>query len=474
MTAKLVEIAASEGCPEKIKVARGHVHPGYIGGDYDIGIIELAKPSKVKPVQLYKGGDLGYNDCHALGYLSVRAEEGEAMVSQLYPSKNEECDVETEARTGFQSVTKNMICTSSSSRFVLPRQMPGAPLLVPWMGSSTDFVQIGVGAGQRLYTRVSEMLQWILSAKGMGAHPPKMLSLEITDLVLPKGAKMTIYNGNSEQSGSSWTLDSACDAGESYVDEGSGAMLLVLEGPAYEQITLSAKLSTLGCVESNKAMAEKMLTTNGEYFATDVMGVDLNMPMYKDEIPGCMRGCLLNDCMNSHTWTDSKGNTCNDYEMKEWCLDGVPNVEGSLRDTADAGGKSAADMCCACGGGRGKCADDKCEISLSWPNITAMGKIGKSFTGGLGHKAKKSVKASYGVWACVRDWIEEEMTACGVGPRQLVCFRFEENSRQFHYYGSNAEVKLVAEEAALDRLLKEEAIMAMLPRAHHDPAPFLA
>jgi len=128
---------------------------------------------------------------------------------------------------------------------VLPRQMPGAPLLVPWMGSSTDFVQIGVGAGQRLYTRVSEMLQWILSAKGMGAHPPNMLSLEITDLVLPKGAKMTIYNGNSEQSGSSWTLDSACDAGESYVDEGSGAMLLVLEGPAYEQITLSAKLSTL-------------------------------------------------------------------------------------------------------------------------------------------------------------------------------------------------------------------------------------
>jgi len=340
---------------------------------------------QVTPVQLYEGGDLGYNDCNALGYLSVRAEEGEAMVSQLYPTKNEECDIETEARTGFQSVTKNMMCTSSSDRYMQQR-MPGAPLLVPWTGSSTDFVQIGVGKTQHLYTRVSEMLQWILSTRGMGVHPARMLNLEITDLALPKGAKMTIYNGNSAQSGSSWTLDSACDAGESYVDEGSGAMLLVLEGPAYEQITLSAKLTTLGCAESNKAMAEKMHTNNGEYSETDVNGANLDMPMSKDDMPGCMLGCRLDDCINNQTWTDSDGDTCNDYEMEEWCLDGVPNVMESLRDYADAGGKSAAEMCCVCGGGRGKCGDDVCEMSLSWPNITAMGKIGKSFTGGLGHK----------------------------------------------------------------------------------------
>jgi len=47
MTAKAVEIAASEGCPEKMMVARSHVHPGFTGSDYDIGILELAEPSKV-------------------------------------------------------------------------------------------------------------------------------------------------------------------------------------------------------------------------------------------------------------------------------------------------------------------------------------------------------------------------------------------------------------------------------------------
>ena len=35
-------------------------------GDFDIALIELATPSKLSPVQLYEGGDLGFNDCHAL------------------------------------------------------------------------------------------------------------------------------------------------------------------------------------------------------------------------------------------------------------------------------------------------------------------------------------------------------------------------------------------------------------------------
>jgi len=35
-------------------------------GDYDMALIELATPSKLSPVQLYEGGELGFNDCHAL------------------------------------------------------------------------------------------------------------------------------------------------------------------------------------------------------------------------------------------------------------------------------------------------------------------------------------------------------------------------------------------------------------------------
>ena len=116
----------------------------------------------------------------------------------------------------------------------------------------------------------------------------------------------------------------------------------------------------------------------------------------------------------------------------------------------------------------------RCELSLAWPNITSMGKIGKSFSGGLGHKAERTSKGHYGVWACVRDWIPEEMIKCGVGPGQLACFRFDEISREFHFFGSNDKMKLVSEEAIRGGFIKEENVLAMLPRAHHDPAPFLA
>ena len=57
---------------------------------------------------------------------------------------------------------------------------------------------------------------------------------------------------------------------------------------------------------------------------------------------------------------------------------------------------------------------------------------------------------------------------------QADCLRFDEISREFHFYGSNDKMKLVSEEAIRGGFIKEENVLAMLPRAHHDPAPFLA
>ncbi len=65
---------------------------------------------------------------------------------------------------------------------------------------------------------------------------------------------------------------------------------------------------------------------------------------------------------------------------------------------------------------------------------------GKSFTGGLGHKASYVNEDEYGVLACVRDWDMEEQLACGVGARQLACFRFDESSKKFHLYDTNDEL----------------------------------
>jgi hypothetical protein len=105
--AKHVKLAGSQGCPETIKVARALVHPGHeFEGDYDVGLIELATPSSVTPVQMYEGGNLGYTDCHALEYIAALVGEGKALVMQLGAQANEECDAELEAREGFQRVTR--------------------------------------------------------------------------------------------------------------------------------------------------------------------------------------------------------------------------------------------------------------------------------------------------------------------------------------------------------------------------------
>jgi hypothetical protein len=103
-----VELAISEGCPEKIDMARTLVHPGHeYGGDYDVGLIELATPSSVTPVQIYEGGDLGYNDCHALQYIAAVIGEGnKTLAMQLNATANEECDADLQAREGFQRVTR--------------------------------------------------------------------------------------------------------------------------------------------------------------------------------------------------------------------------------------------------------------------------------------------------------------------------------------------------------------------------------
>lgn len=71
--------------------------------------------------------------------------------------------------------------------------------LCVWLARvGTGLVQIGVhkSGGARFYTRVSEMLQWILSSNGLGKHPAQMLNLKITALGLPDESSISIYAGH--------------------------------------------------------------------------------------------------------------------------------------------------------------------------------------------------------------------------------------------------------------------------------------
>ena len=48
----------------------------------------------------------------------------------------------------------------------------------------------------------------------------------------------------SESARASWTMNTTCGAGDAYtyMDQGHGAMLVVLEGPAFKQMKLRAKV----------------------------------------------------------------------------------------------------------------------------------------------------------------------------------------------------------------------------------------
>ena len=67
------------------------------------------------------------------------------------------------------------------------------------------------------------------------------------------------------------------------------------------------------------------------------------------------------------------------------------------------------------------------------------------FTGGLGEVARKSSAAAkqYGVWACVKDWNSTQQLLCGTGPGRLACFKYEEVSGKFEFWGLNADLRLI-------------------------------
>jgi hypothetical protein len=90
-----------------------------------------------------------------------------------------------------------------------------------------------------------------------------------------------------------------------------------------------------------------------------------------------------------------------------------------------------------------ECVHD-CSLSVTWDKMgPEFEDKGKGFTGGLGKRMVKRADKEYGVWACVRDWDEEEQMKCGAQHNELACFWFEEKHRTFDFKGLNHETRLV-------------------------------
>ena len=90
-----------------------------------------------------------------------------------------------------------------------------------------------------------------------------------------------------------------------------------------------------------------------------------------------------------------------------------------------------------------------CVLSMDWLGVRSLMKRGMAYSGGLGKKRRIvpetnwGRRAEYSVWACLRDWDSQEQMRCGAGPHQLACFMFDEEAREFEFWGPNTAVRAV-------------------------------
>jgi hypothetical protein len=91
---------------------------------------------------------------------------------------------------------------------------------------------------------------------------------------------------------------------------------------------------------------------------------------------------------------------------------------------------------------------------LGWPHLREMRATESFFSGGLGVLAQKTSTTSYGVWACVKNWDPQQELYCGAGPDRLSCFKYEDKSQHFDFWGLNSDLRLVESKSGMRKCLK--------------------
>ena len=197
-----VVLGLVDNCTERLR-GSAILHHGYNSfGDYDVALIKLDTPSNHTPVQLYHTGTTGFQSCDGSSrLLNVQSNPDSPwkapLVHQVELLDKLNCAASFEAWTGSARAGHPLVCTAQQGREIAA----GSPLLVPWPESAAGFALLGIKTsfafdGPATFTSIhdSNLLQWILSADGIGRHPLKMLELEISSLNLPMGVEMTVHN----------------------------------------------------------------------------------------------------------------------------------------------------------------------------------------------------------------------------------------------------------------------------------------
>ena len=110
----------------------------------------------------------------------------------------------------------------------------------------------------------------------------------------------------------------------------------------------------------------------------------------------------------------------------------------------------------------GICENPKCTISLDSKRHMELRHVGLVYTGGLGAAASNDQDGYFRMWMCVRDWNWVEMRSCGVGLGQFACFRFNEISGEYVYWGTAKELRMISAEKYDASFSKEGVYIPLL------------
>jgi len=435
----------NKGCMEQFDIEEVLIHPGYDPETYayDVALLKLSGESSYPPVELYDGGDLMFSDCKKLepvavgwGYTDYEASEQPQKLQsvKVAPVSPEDCMDAWYMLYGYQPIDPNTMMCMTTPVEGMPMGTcngdSGGPLLAPFPDSKTGWIQIGitswgvVGCGPALpevYVRVSEVLQWILGPKALGMFPARGLELKVNELAIPDGASVEVYKGMAAvESKLLDELDSKCDAGMTYSDEGEGGMLIVMDTPPLLPTPPDEDPCDLECLKGQGLRAAL-------------------------SAPGCMDNFDPPPPMQGSGGAMGSGD------------EPMVTMAGACEEPME-GGLAGCEL------DDGMCMSPKCKLAeIRWENITAMARVGKAATGGLGMKAEKRFREEFGVWACLRDWDVDEQMACSVRPGELACFKFEEVKREFVFMGLNKDVKLVKPEMQMEMAMMERLTIHALP-----------
>lgn len=251
-------------------------HPSYrMDGRFDVAVLVLGGSAMRAPVGLHGGGELVSGLQEAGGVCAGQATLVRVGSGEVSMMEAEQCVDIFFMEDGYFSVAsgREVLCARGESASTLCEDLGGGtPLISTVSNSNLPGSLIAIqqtrscvpgGANARVYTRISEIQQWVLAAIGKAHVPAQRLALDFSGISLGN-ASVAVCAGVSEDQKA--LVASFQDSAPRFVYDtaGAGSLLVVLNILPSEQYGqpcdhlcfahrgFTGKLSVLDCAQNFK------------------------------------------------------------------------------------------------------------------------------------------------------------------------------------------------------------------------------